>query len=432
MAPLEIQIHPDKPAHTELLEGLRLRTDTLYTNHKGKESRGTRNRAQKALNKLSAHLAKVLQPDEAILYVARAQAPAGVFEQLTFGWYIYYITGTVLVFTNRRLLHFLVTRDGTWKKGLRSVYWGDVAEARAKGWLNRILRLKYRSGKKETYWGLSRADIKKMRLMLGALVPGNASEGTAASEMVSLCPSCSGALVPKTYQCGQCHLRFKDEGSSLRLSLLIPGGGYFYTGHWFLGILDFIVEGLLLVVFLDLLVSFLIAPGDEHLWITAITVGSLLAIEKALTVHHARRFVREFIPAEGGLQPLSAGAITLMAVFLISVASLVWLGWSVSREPTAAVEAHLAALNGDDIELAYSHLSPALQAKVSLEAYQTFVAQNSAYLKTRTASFPNWNVEADTAVICGTLTGQSGKSAPACFTLVRRGDRWLIEGINLE
>ena len=94
----------------------------------------------------------------------------------------------------------------------------------------------------------------------------------------------------------------------VRRSLIVPGGGYFYTGHWFLGVGDFIVEAYLLIMVVvlaataaGLITDPLAEPGQEPIagaaaWIAAGFIAAILALEKWLTVHHCRRFIREFIP----------------------------------------------------------------------------------------------------------------------------------------
>jgi hypothetical protein len=305
---------PDFPIHSDQFprqgaEGsIRVREDTLYSDHRGKERKAIRKRAAKALEKLQEPLSKLLEPEEVVLYAARAQAPASWFEQFTFGWIIYRITGTMLVFTNRRLLHFLVDSNGTWKRSLRSVRWGDLSDAKVKGLLSSTLELHYRNGKKDVYWGMRRDDGKKVKVVLSAILPAATGEGSVAQTMVSLCPNCRAPLEPGVYRCGQCFLDFKDETTMVRRSLWIPGGGYFYTGNLFLGVIDFIAEGyLLLVVLFFLLVGLGVVPdvptepGEDPLepaaaFIAAGLVMVLLAIEKWMTIHHCRRFVREFIP----------------------------------------------------------------------------------------------------------------------------------------
>jgi hypothetical protein len=304
----DLAVHSEQSPRLTSLQGVRVREDTLYSNHRGQEKKGIRKRAEKAIEKLQEVLRRALGPEEAVLYVARCQAPVGALEQVTLGWYIYYVTGTILVFTNRRLLHFGVKRNGEWKQTLRAVSWGDVDEAQVKGWLGPVLELKYRSGKKEKYWNLQRDDAKKIKALISAIMSAGARETNPSQTMVSLCPSCLAELTPAVYQCPKCGAAFKDEKTMVRRSLLIPGGGYFYTGHWFLAFGDFLVEAYLLVLLIVLLgfaTGFIkdtsANPGEASLaggdaWVAVGIVAAILVAEKLMTIHHCRRFIREFIP----------------------------------------------------------------------------------------------------------------------------------------
>lgn len=303
MAKADIQIHPNLLPNPSALGAVRIRQDVLYTNEKGEEKSGVRKRADKVLGKLQEALGQILEPDETVLYAARCLAPVSPFEQLSFGWYIYYIAATALVFTNKRILHFAVKGNGEWKRSLRAVGWGDIAEARVKGWWSHTLELKYRNGKKERYWGLRRPDGKKIRVLAEKLIPESSGETTAAQGMVPLCPDCRTALAADVYQCQQCRLMFKDAGTMTRRSIVIPGGGYFYCGQWFLGILDAFAEAFLLLVLLLLLLEVVGATkpdaGQEPAtWGAVVFVFILLAIEKLFTIYHCKRFVREFIPVK--------------------------------------------------------------------------------------------------------------------------------------
>lgn len=310
MPAADLVVHLNQAPRPNSHEGVRVREDTVFTNDKGEESKSVRNRAEKALRSLQAVLSKVLEPEETVLYLARCQAPASVFEQFAFGWYIYKVTGTVLAFTNRRLLDVrikpkgLFSQDFEWTLCLRSIRWGDLADAKVSGWLSPTLALKYRTGKKESYWKLDRGDSKKMKALLAALLPGAATESTPAQGVVSLCPTCFAVLTPQVYQCSQCGQVFKDEKTLVRRSLLIPGGGYFYCGHWFLAMGDFVAEAYLLLLLLIFLAALLI-PSDSPqsgeatgFWIGAGVVAAILAVEKWGTIHHCRRFIRDFIPTK--------------------------------------------------------------------------------------------------------------------------------------
>jgi len=308
MANPDFRVHPEEPPRLGTIQGVRIREDSVFTNDRGQEKKGIRKRAEGIFAKLGEEIRRVLAPDEAVLFVTRCQAPVGSLEQMTLGWYIYYVTATVVVFTNRRLLHFGVKRSGDWNKILRSVSWGDIEDVKVKGWLSKTLELKYRTGKKERYWNISREDGNKLRTLLVALFAAGARESSPAQTMISLCPSCLAELTPKVYRCAKCGLEFKDEKTMVTRSLIIPGGGYFYTGHWFLGFGDFIVEAyLLILVFIfvatatGLIKDPLTESGQEPIagmaaWIATGFIAAILAAEKWLTVHHCRRFIREFIP----------------------------------------------------------------------------------------------------------------------------------------
>lgn len=306
----DAQVHANTLPRLNTRTAVNIREDVLFTNPKGEEKKGIRKRNEKALDQLQDVLPRMLQPDEAVLYIARCEAPASFGDQFTFGWYIYQVTGSVLVVTNRRILHFLVKpktfggRDGwTWRRSVRAVAWGDIAELKVSGWISPSATLRYRNGKKEKFWRLRGEDGRKIRLLAETILPGATSESTAAQGIVSLCPRCFAVLAPDLYQCAQCRMLFKDKSTALRRSLLIPGGGYFYTGHTLLGVLDAFAEGLLMLFILLLVLEIAgvmqPVPGEPPAdWAMVVVLLFLLGIEKLFTIHHANRFIRDYIPAE--------------------------------------------------------------------------------------------------------------------------------------
>ena len=80
-----------------------------------------------------------------------------------------------------------------------------------------------------------------------------------------------------------------------RYSLLIPGGGYFYTGHPVMGSVDALVELFFLLAFLGGFA--LLAEGDVEAVSVLVMFGVLLGLEKLLTIYHSRHYVTEFLPA---------------------------------------------------------------------------------------------------------------------------------------
>jgi hypothetical protein len=307
MPTTQIPVHSDQSVRLSSHFGILVREDAAFTNRKGVEKKGIRKRVEQALGKLQEPLRKILEPDEAVLYITRGQLLPGMFEQFFLGWYVAYLAPATLVLTNRRLLYLSVKRNGSWNRGVRSARWGDLESAKIKAFFSPKLHIKYRDGKKEVYWRLRGDDGKKIRLLLEVLLPTGSGETSPAHSMSSLCPECLAALTPGVYECPHCRLKFKDEKTLLRRSLLIPGGGFFYTGHAFLGALHFLVELLLLlevvlwgaaVVGLWLLTP---STGQAHAdrgaaLATAAILAVLLALHKGAITRIARNLVRNYIP----------------------------------------------------------------------------------------------------------------------------------------
>ncbi len=304
----DLPIHGAQQPRLVSGNGVQIREDVLYTNAKGEPEDRSRKRAEDALASLRDILPSLLEPNEAVLYVIKnCQAPLGTLEQLFLGWYVYRVTATRLVFTNLRLLHFGMGTGGKWNRTLKSVRWGDVTESKVKGWINRLLELRYANGTKERYWRLPRKDGKKAQAILDAVLPPSRGETTAAQGFQSICPDCRAALTPGNYQCGVCGLKFKDEKTLRWRTILIPGGGYLYAGMTLLGVLAFLSEGAFTLgtIFSVLMALGLIAPETAEngqvmqradLWGAALILFFILALNKALEYIHGRRVIRSYIP----------------------------------------------------------------------------------------------------------------------------------------
>src|SRR5438552_3014401 len=128
-----IQVLPEVSPQLTTNFGVPLREDSAYTDSKGKEDKGIRKRAEKALESIQEILRKVLEPDEAVFYCARAQARPSAFEQFFLGWAGTYTGYGLFVLTNRRLFYFKIARNGVWGKSLRMARWGDLEQAKVTG-----------------------------------------------------------------------------------------------------------------------------------------------------------------------------------------------------------------------------------------------------------------------------------------------------------
>lgn len=287
----------DNPPQTTNLEGICVRHDVFDTNYKGEEKASIRKRSEKILQKLQPALQRMLLPEEAVLSVMQARSPLSLIEQITAAWWTAALAACVVVVTNRRILFLPVKRDGSWKESVRAVQWGDIEEIKPKGLLTRNVSFRFKDGAKVTYTNFRRVDARKIEAIAGVLIPAASGELSSAQGMVQLCPDCRNVLTPGQYSCSACGLIFKNEKSMVTRSILLPAGGYFYTGHPLIALLPAIFEGLLVLDILVLLFAGLASPkAMPQVRAALFVLGFFWALETAITILHCRRYIRDFIP----------------------------------------------------------------------------------------------------------------------------------------
>ena len=115
------------------------------------------------------------------------------------------------------------------------------------------------------------------------------------SHRVHLCPRCTAELQPQVYLCTRCGQVFKNREKAQKLSMLVPGGGYFYVGHWGLSIAHVLAETFLSLQFLCVSVIYVMTLKPELLS-GAIFIGVILILEKLITIYQTNHFIDEYIP----------------------------------------------------------------------------------------------------------------------------------------
>jgi hypothetical protein len=271
--------------------GLPVDTTVLFSDKKGIFSPRIEKSRTKLLQKLG-FLGKFLDPDEKIIFVTTGCSPFTALEQMTMGaMWLVMLKRALFVFTNKRLFHIPATLSHAYRGSLAQILYQDCKRLHIKG---SLLIAEYHNGKKDKFSAIpsgDRAIIKKFNF--------EASESDPPSDCPQrnhLCPNCTQVLPAGTGACPACGLEFKNRATALRYSLLIPGGGYFYTGHPFLGAADAIVESYFLLITLAALVVGLAA--DPETLSTAALFGVLLVLEKLVTIYHSNSFLAEFIPRD--------------------------------------------------------------------------------------------------------------------------------------
>jgi hypothetical protein len=306
MPAAEIAVHPNQTARIGSPWGFPLREDVALTDSSGVKPRADLTRVRRAMGKLQEPLRQILEPGEAILYFARGQIMPGKPERYLLGVQSHSLAPAALIFTNRRLLHLSLHWHGRWSRSVRSARLGDLKEFRTSTLLYGRLHVEYRDGSRETYWRLQRDSTRKIQTLLDVLLPGSEGDTSPELAMASLCPRCHAPLTAGVYECGSCHLKFKNETSALLHTLLIPGGGYFYAGMYLWGVAHACVDVSLLA---SALVWALGALGKVHPQISqgfhggklsftvfACFVAAILLTDLWLGYRVARTAVRNFIP----------------------------------------------------------------------------------------------------------------------------------------
>ena len=152
MANASLPIYSDQIPRLVSSNGLSIREDVFFTGAKGRQTDSSRRKAEALLEKWKDVLPPLLEPNETIFYIVKnCQAPVTPLEQFFLGVYAYSVSATTLVLTNLRIIHLGVTGRGKWRRILKSVRWGDLSDAKLKGWIGRVLDLKYANGEKDRY-----------------------------------------------------------------------------------------------------------------------------------------------------------------------------------------------------------------------------------------------------------------------------------------
>jgi len=276
-----------------LIFGLPVDTHILFANKKGVYKRSLERRKTKLLQKL-AFLAPFLDPDEKIAFVAPGCSPYTPLERLTIGavWLIL-VKRALFVFTNKRLLHIPTTWKFDYRGSISQILYQDCRQLHVKS--GRLVA-EYQNGRTEKFGYIPACDrdiIKHFQF--------STSESDRRSENPQrnhLCPNCAHVLPERAIRCPACGLEFKNRATALTISVLAPGGGYFYVRHPFMGIGDALTESYLLIITLVSLGLALL--GDGEAMFTFLVFLAALTIEKLLTIYHSNSFLSEFIPKDRG------------------------------------------------------------------------------------------------------------------------------------
>lgn len=265
--------------------------EIAFTNRKGVYKRGIEKRQRTLFEKIR-FLKPFLQEDEEVLLVTTGCSPFSTIEVFLTSWLmVMWMKRSLFVFTNKRIFHIPTKFNYTYRRSIAQILYADCRKLYLRFG---NLVAKYKNNQTETFYYLGGKERRKIKSLLKQIsLQGRESRSL---RRIHLCPDCAGELVQGRYTCPDCGRQFKNEHDMRRISIMYPGGGYFYTGHWWLGICDSVVETMLAAFLVTSIID--AVRGVQEAWAAIIPLTIIFIIEKLLTIYHSNHFIKEYIPKQ--------------------------------------------------------------------------------------------------------------------------------------
>jgi len=262
---------------------------TIFSDYKGRYKSKIEKRQRKLIVK-STFIKFFLKHDESIRCLTTGYSPISALEQFYTGLAFLFFKRAIFVFTDRRILHIPTRFNRSTIDAVSQIWYEDCAHIELKG---RNLVVQYKNGNEEQFAYIGRREKKKLKVLLADIKLKPKSAGNLNGR-VYLCPSCTNVLDSSSDLCPTCKLKFKSGFQAKLRSLLIPGGGYFYSRHTVLGtvlgILEIIVMTKLMLDGISLKQGIPVDLG----WMAVLAFG--LIAEKLISAYHTEQLTRDFIP----------------------------------------------------------------------------------------------------------------------------------------
>jgi hypothetical protein len=281
--------------------GLPVDRETLFSNHKKIYKKRIENRQRKLIVKLP-FLKPFLKKGEKILLVSTGYSPITSLAQYATGFIFVYLKRSLFVFTNHRIFHVPATPNYQFKDTIAQIYYDGCRSISMKGGTLVVEYAKF--GQMEKFKAIAFSERKKIKALLKAK-PISGTK-TRLGERFHLCPRCTHPLSTGKYVCESCQLKFKNKIIAYIIAILFPGGGYFYTRHYLIGLLNAIVEIFLLAYIAVTLQDVLNKVEDSMKYLAV--MGAVYLAVKTISVIHSTHFIEEFIPRKKQIQADPAAA----------------------------------------------------------------------------------------------------------------------------
>jgi hypothetical protein len=275
--------------------GLPVDRDTLFSNHKEIYKKRVEKRQRKLIVKLS-FLKPFLKKGEKILLATTGYSPINSLPQYVTGFFFVYLKRCLFVFTNFRIFQMPTTPIYKFKQSISQILYADCQSISLKGG---TLSVRYaQNGLTEKFNAIALPERRKIKALMKRMPPSGIQSRWGRRSY--LCPRCTTLLENGHYTCNACQLKFKNKITATTMAILFPGGGYFYTRHYFIGLLNVIIEIFLVGYFYLIWQDVIHKPENRILYLVGLAV--LFVIIKIVSIIHSSHFIEEFIPTQKQVQ----------------------------------------------------------------------------------------------------------------------------------
>lgn len=268
----------------------------LFSNHKNIYKKKIEKRQRKLIVKIP-FIKPFIKENERVLLITTGYSPTSTIEKYLIGWLFIYLKRSLFVFTNKRIFHIPTTPIYSYRNSIAQILYSYCKSIYMNG---KSLVVDYtRYGKEEKFLGIAGKEKNKIKQLLKT-IHLEAKEGEA-SKRIHLCPRCTNELSKGSYVCESCKLKFKTNTAAIIISIIFPGGGYFFTRQYFLGTIAALTEIILLIYLVTSLNNTL--NGAEHKIFSLAIYAFAILFVKAISILHSLDFIKEFIPKKKKVTP---------------------------------------------------------------------------------------------------------------------------------
>jgi len=271
--------------------GIPVNRKILFSNHKNVYKKKIEKRQRKLIVKIP-FIKPFIKENERVLLITTGYSPISTIEKYLIGWLFIYLKRSLFIFTNQRIFHIPTTPIYSYRNSIAHILYPYCKAIYLNG---KSLVVEYTKwGKREKFIGIAGKEKNKIKQLLKT-INFEAKEGKN-SKRTHLCPRCTGELSKDSYICESCKLKFKTSVMAIIISIIFPGGGYFFTRQYFLGIIFALTE-IVLVFFLATSLFYILNGADNEIFSLVIYASAIL-FEKAISILHSLDFIKEFIPKQ--------------------------------------------------------------------------------------------------------------------------------------